>query len=292
MSSGLTFLTPTYEKDLQRFTLLRESMERCEIDIPHVAVVDHEDLHLFKAIPFRHKLTLISSRDALPAHFEERRVARGYSRKHPYHWIKPRPLVGWAAQQIMKLCSPAYVETQAIVCIDSDVFFVDHVAADEFYAPDGKLCLYENDREYTVETIQWMAYSMKALNVPLGQEPFLYVHNPVVFHREVVLGLQQRLEQLHSRNWIDAFLENNLTEYTTYGVYARYVDKLAHVTPMKPPFTLNYWNQEQLEGYAATMIQSIDEKRARFVCINSFIGCGVEEYRSLVEQVWQMRRPR
>lgn len=76
MSARVTFVSPTFKKDLQRFALLRESMERCEIDIRHIAVVQHEDLPLFDKIPFRHKLTLLSSRDVLPADIEARRTAK------------------------------------------------------------------------------------------------------------------------------------------------------------------------------------------------------------------------
>ena len=286
MTSRVTFVTPTYDRDLQRFTLLRESMEKCEIDIPHVAVVDDEDLPLFREMPFRHKLTLISSKDALPTRIEQRRAMPAYRRRHPYYWIKPRNIHGWGAQQLMKLCAPQYIETEGILCLDSDVFFVDRVEEKDFFSDDGKLHLYENDCEYTVETIYWMAQSMKALNVPLGQKPYLYVHNPVPLHREVVLALQRELSRVHDRNWIDVFLENDLTEYTTYGVFARYVNGLYKVAPVKPPFTLNYWSNEQLEGYTDTLLGQIRSQGARVVCINSAIGRPVSEYRSLVENVW------
>ena len=186
----------------------------------------------------------------------------------------------------MKLCSPQYVETEGLICLDSDVFFVDHLEEKDFFTDDGVLHLYENDCEFTVEGISWMAQSMNALNVPLGQSPLLYIHNPVPLHRKVVLALQETLANIHGKSWIDVFLEKNLTEYTTYGVFARYVNGLKHVAPVKPPFTLNYWSNEQLEGYTDTLLSKIRAKGARVVCINSGIGRAVSEYRSIVEKAW------
>ena len=52
MASRLTFITPTYRDDFEQFCLQRESFEKWGIEIPHVAVVHHEDLPLFKDIPF------------------------------------------------------------------------------------------------------------------------------------------------------------------------------------------------------------------------------------------------
>jgi hypothetical protein len=261
-------------------------MERCEIDIPHVAVVDDEDLPLFKEIPYRHKLTMISSKEALPPRIEKRRATPVYRRRHPYHWIKPHQIHGWGAQQVMKLNAPLFIQTDGILCLDSDVFFVDRVEEKDFFTEDGVLHLYENDSEYTVETIYWMAQSLKAFNIPLGQNPFNYIHNPVPLHRQVVLELQEKLSTIHGKNWIDAFLELNLTEYTTYGVYARFVNELKHVSPVKAPFTLNYWSNEQLEGYTETLVDRIRAQGSRVVCINSAIGRGVSEYRSIVERAW------
>jgi hypothetical protein len=64
---SLIFLTPTFARDYERFCLQRESMRRCGIDIPHIAVVHDEDLAVFKQTPHRNNLTLLSTADVLPA---------------------------------------------------------------------------------------------------------------------------------------------------------------------------------------------------------------------------------
>jgi hypothetical protein len=285
--SRVTIITPTYKNDLERFILLRESFERCGVDIPHVAVVHDEDMPLFKDIPFRNNLRLVSTREVLPASIEERRITPFYRRRHPYHWIKPRNLSGWATQQIAKLNAPTYVDTEAIVTLDSDTFFVDRVQDSEFFAADGNLHLYEDDAGFTVEVIRWLSQSMEVFNQPLNQPAYRHIFQPLPMHCEVMRSMTDRLEAMYGKPWYDVFIHKNLTEYTTYGVYCRFVNDMKHVTPVYPPFSLIYWIGDHLEGYSDTLPQRVRAEGAKVVCINSAIGRPVGEYREVVESVWQ-----
>ena len=74
MTRSVTLVTPSYAKDIERFTLQRESIERCGIDLPHCALVNHEDLPLFAKIPFQRNLRILSTQDLLPPRFEARRL--------------------------------------------------------------------------------------------------------------------------------------------------------------------------------------------------------------------------
>ena len=61
----VTFVTPTYAGDLSRFAFLRESMDLVGISIPHIAVVDTEDVPSFAAIANRSATTAQSLRKFL-----------------------------------------------------------------------------------------------------------------------------------------------------------------------------------------------------------------------------------
>ncbi len=288
MRQRATFFTPTFARDLERFTLLRESMERCGVAIPHIAVVQHEDLHLFEKIPFKQGLTLLSSRDVLPPDIESRRTQRNLSRWNPTRYITPRSILGWMVQQLVKVSAPDFVDTEAILCLDSDVFFARNITEDMFFTQDGKLHLYADPDVCTVETVMWMATSMKAFNVPYSKRPSCFIHNPVPIHREVMLEMRQFLEKTYNKRWIDAFLECQLTEYTSYGVYARDVNNMKHHHLTKPPYTLNYWVAEEMENIESDLIEKISDTDVRIVLINSSAGRPVSEYRHLVEKAWKI----
>jgi hypothetical protein len=288
MTHKATFFTPTFDRDLDRFTLLRESMERCGVEIPHIAVVDHEDLPLFEKIPFKKGLTLVSSRDVLPPDIEARRSQKHLGRFNPTRFFKPGSLLGWMAQQLMKVASPDIVDSEAVLCLDSDVFFVRNITEDMFFAPDGKLHLYADPDACTVETVMWMANSMKAFHVPYSKRPTCFIHNPVPIHREGLLDMRQFLEKTYNKRWIDAFLECQLTEYTSYGVFARDVNNLKHHHLTQPPYTLNYWVAEEMENIESDLIEKISDTDVRIVLINSSAGRPVSEYRHLVEKAWMI----
>src|SRR4051794_22825888 len=115
--STVTLITPTYGRDYERFCLQRESIERCGIDLPHVAIVHEEDLRQFKAMPHQRNLRIISTRDVFPARIERRRRAWGYRRRQWRRWIGWRHLHGWMSQQLIKLAAPSYVESTGVVCL-------------------------------------------------------------------------------------------------------------------------------------------------------------------------------
>src|SRR5205085_1372325 len=88
--SPTTLVTPAHAGDLERFRFQRESIERCGIDLPHVALVDDEDVPLFRDLPHARGLTVISTREVLSRGIEDRRRAWGVKRRDPRYWWRTR----------------------------------------------------------------------------------------------------------------------------------------------------------------------------------------------------------
>ncbi len=293
MTGSITFFTPSYALDFARFCLQRESLERCGIDLPHVVVVNDEDVPLFRATPHRANLTILSTRDVLPPSFERRRKVWRISRKDYRYWITGPGICGWSLQQLLKLASPDVIGAKAIVCLDSDTFFVDRVTADDFYADDGRLHLYETTDDVDVQMAEWQAHSLRFLGQgDLGVPVRRYTHSPVPLHRDLVLALRQQIEKLHGMFWMDAILQaDRIMEYTTYGVFARHVDNLRHACPTTPSLALYYWWAKQAENLQANFNRQLAESNAKMVLINSNVGLPVESYRELVSAAWNNMAP-
>jgi hypothetical protein len=288
LPASVTLLTPTYAGDLARFSLQRESIERCGIELPHVAIVQHEDLSRFRDIPHQRGLTLISSRDVLPRHIERRRIAWGLRRRDPRRWFAGPPIHGWATQQFIKLASPAVILAEGIVCLDSDLVFIRPTTAADFYAVDGKLHLYETFDDVDAEMAEWTGRSMKFLGVKATHKPVSrFTHSPVPFHRQVLLDLQKHIEKRHGRHWIDAILRFGMVmEYSTYGVYAKYVDELTRVTPTAPPLSVYFWWPEEAAEIERTFDSRVSDSGAKIVAVQSNNGMQPAMYRALIERTW------
>ena len=266
----------------------RESIERCEIDIAHVAVVQHEDMAVFARVPFRNKLTILSTRDVFPPEIERRRLLWGVRLRNPRRWLGGKPIHGWVTQQLVKLSAPKITDTRAIACLDSDLFFVRHVEPAEFYGLDGRVHLYETTDDLDAEMAEWLGRNMRFVGVNPTQKPLSrFTHWAVPLHRDVVLDLQRHIEQKHGRDWYNAILDyDNLAEYTMYGVYARYIEQLRRVVPVRPGLTLNFWWREQVEAIHDTFRDKVADPRVKLVGIQANAGRAPADYRALAEEAW------
>jgi hypothetical protein len=283
-----TLVTPTYLRDRERFAFLRESMERCGVDLPHLAIVDTESLAHFRDLPFKKNLTLISSAEILGSAMDRRRQAFGISRRDYRYWIAGKGVHGWMAQQLMKLAAAGVISTDAMICLDSDTFFVDRVTAADFFASDGRVHLYETSDDLDVEMAEWYAHSMRFLGVKETGVPLQrFTHSPVPMQTQVVREMQQHIEKTHGMNWMEAMVRGDrITEYATYGAYARHVDNCRRVAPVLPPLTLYYWWKREGAQLAEDFETRVMQTHPKMVLINSNIGIPVEQYRQLAARVW------
>jgi len=285
----LTLFTPTYAPDFERFCLQRESIERCGIDIPHVAAVNDEDVeHFRKNVPHQKNLTILSTRDLLGQDLERRRKVWQISRRDYRYWITGKGVHGWAFQQLLKLAAPQVIHTRGILCLDSDTFFVGRVAESDFFSEDGRLHLYETEDDLDAEMAEWYAHSLRFFDLKPAHEPVRrYTHSPVPMDREVVGDMTQWIARRYGCAWTEAILNaDRVMEYTTYGTYARHIDKLRRTSPARPALTLYYWWSEQAKALAEDFQARLEESRARMVLINSNTQTPVGLARELCLGVW------
>jgi hypothetical protein len=287
MTQKVTFVTPTYWKDFERFCIQRESIERCGIEIDHLAIVDHEDLPRFREIPFRQNLTILSTRDVLSPKIEARRAVLRKRFRNPMRYLH-RPLHGWYVQQLMKLASANVIGTEGIISLDSDILFVGKVVHGDFFTDDGRLHLYETRDDLDAEMGEWLCQSMRFLGIKLQKSPMAkYVHGMVPLHRTVILQMQKFIEQKYSQHWSLAMTRAKVTEYQTYGAYARHTNGLKHLQAVEPKLCVYYWWPEEAQKIEVDLVDRIRQSRGKAVLVNSNTGRPVNSYRGAVESAWK-----
>jgi hypothetical protein len=272
-------------------------MRRCGIDIPHIAVVHDEDLAVFKQTPHRNNLTLLSTADVLPARLETRRKIWGRQRRRdPRLWFTGRGIHGWAIQQIIKLASPQLTDATGIVCLDSDVCFIDRVMPDDFFTDDGKLHFYETTHDIDVQMAEWYACALRFLGQPTMGVPLRrFTHSPVPLRRDVLVELQRYVESRHGKPWMDAVLGGErIMEYSLYGAFARHIDGLKRLAPVPPAQTLYYWWPEEGRSIESDFAARLAAARAnapssggpKMVLVSANAQRPVSVYRDFIETLW------
>src|SRR4051812_34027133 len=95
LNAHVTLVTPSYARDYERFALQRQSMDRCGIDLPHLAVVHTEDMELFRGVKHQRNLRILSTEQVLGKALDRRRRAWKVRRLNYLHWVVRNPIAGW-----------------------------------------------------------------------------------------------------------------------------------------------------------------------------------------------------
>jgi uncharacterized protein DUF6492 len=288
-SMQVTLLTPTLADDFERFCLQRESIRRCGIEIPHVAVVNDEDMPKFADLPDRKNLTIISTRDVLPPMIEQRRQLWGASRKNWQRWFAGVPLSGWHCQQFIKLAAPSFIQTRGVVCLDSDTVFLRHVTDADFCDGNDWMHLYETTGDVDVEMAEWLGRSMRFLGInPQGKPLSRFTHAPVPMDRDILLEMQFFIARRHRREWHQVFdpVIKLVMEYSLYGVFAKYLGQARRVSPTAPPWSVYFWWPNEAEKIERDFTARTASPQAKILNVQSNAGVSPQTYRPLLEKFW------
>ena len=78
---------------------------------------------------------------------------------------------------------------------------------------------------------EWQAHSLRYLGLSTTGVPLArWTHSPVPLQYGVLKEMRDALQARHRKPWMEAIIDGSrITEYTTYGVYARYIDQLRRV---------------------------------------------------------------
>ena len=226
-STSITFFTPTFLKDIERFALLRRSIEMFAPTIPHIAVVDTEDHREFVRRFGRDQgLELLRSADVLPSEIERRRRKSG-PKWLTGKWLRKNPIRGWHAQQLMKLFALPNLKYEAAAFIDSDVLVCRPLTADYFYV-HNRLKLFRR-RATNAEGFDFDISTHEIMGNPLHQvtELFDYIYSPSLFRRSTGAALFAELERRgRFKKFVKRFLEERRpSEYNLLGYTATEIER-------------------------------------------------------------------
>lgn len=288
-AGSVTFLTPTFGGDRDRFWLQRESMARCGIEIPHVAVVETEDLPMFQSVPWPEGLTIVPTAEVLPRAAERlRRAGRTrWAARLPWNRLAGGRLNGWFSQQLVKLLGGALVGGDW-VCLDSDMAFIRPMTTQDFRGDDGRLLLVEIDGLASPEVRAFRHRAEVFFGVePLPEDSEVHYTSPIApFSAPTVERALRAVEERGGGAWWRVLREHDLTEYATYGVFARRVDGCADVVPADPRWTWLYYPGDPL-----TLDQRADalaeDGSFRALMIHSHAGIDADTARAALERAWR-----
>lgn len=288
---SLCLLTPSYSGDIQRFSLLRRSVRLFAPGIPHIAVVNSEDMGQFAA-RFRGDagLELVAIRDVLPASIERRRRRSGPSWR-ARGWLRRRTIKGWYAQQLAKIFALASCRYEAAVFVDSDVLVCKPLSDDYFYV-NGSLKLFRQ-RACNAEQLDFDIATHDILGNPLHTitELYDYIFSPCCFRKSSAVRLLEEFSRrglARRERWMRRFLrEKRPSEYNLLGYAASVLEGLAgyHLMECDPEDLHHSIRYPEDRLRVKEEIERMRTQPKPFALVQSVLGVSVEQISDALDQL-------
>jgi hypothetical protein len=223
-SKRYALITPSFRLDLERCTLLAESVERwVPPHVRHYIVVDRRDAPLFKPLASERTSILIVEETAPQWLFRLPGIRR--------FWFSLRslPVRNWILQQIVKLSVPLVVPEDVLLCTDSDVFFIAPYDPRDFEL-DGKVPLFveTGQRGLIRNNDEWHRVGADLLGLPPDSSyDTNYIGNVIPWRREILLAMHDRIEKIAGKPWqVVVASQHVFAEYILYGMFSQLVPGL------------------------------------------------------------------
>ena len=284
-------ITPSYNLDLERCKLLCLSMDAF-LSGPwhHYVVVDPVDFPLFAALAGPQR-TVVNRADILPKgmHYVGKvpfmRLGRlWWSRRHG-------PIFGWQMQQFVKIFMASHVEQEAMMFLDSDIFFLKPLNINMFLR-GGKVRF--SSSESPVDVVTGMkSNSIKLSGLSVSEvTKCVYEDQIVTWHRPTAIAMQDYLSKLHNKPWHEAIgAKIMFSEYTLYILFVNYIQKSnPHLYEDNTIYCKTLWTKETAKTTDIADFCSSLRPEQVAVCIQSLIGIPIKAYEDELQHAIRRRQ--
>ena len=269
--------------------LLCDSVERyAPEDLEHYVIVSSDDEQLFRK----------SKRPRTKLLIQEKMVSGRYWKvpllKNWRFSFSTPPIRGWIWQQLVKLSIPKFIESEAILMLDSDTFLTrafDPGDLVEIDAQSGRqtIPLFVEEKDFYVthsDTQKWNAVSRSLLGLPPLSQPSRmgYVSCYAYWRRDVVLKLHEHIRSSSGKSNIVRALAMHPT-FSEYSLYGTFVDQvLGRKNSGHYAFTKDivhaYWQEKPLSAADILDFRRTQEPSTFMAMINAKSETSVADIRS------------
>jgi hypothetical protein len=269
-------ILPTIGRDLERFKLLRETLQVHAGDMQRcIVVVPDQDMSAFRGV--------IGS-DPFYDLRSERAVLGRKVPKYLMHWQKRRPCrAGWYIQQIIKLQCVSQSTAEFCLTLDADLVAVRKIE-NAHLVRDGRAVDQVLDRGD--EHDAWYRGSSRVLGPGMQRTGVEHPVTPTLMSpvacRQLIKHLAGRVRPVIERDWIGMLM--NRVPWSEYTLYYTFLERKNlfdqfHVIVNEPlvydPFT-SVWKDEQL----ASWDPSRRHAETTFLVVQSTSNAAIESVRN------------
>lgn len=294
----LTFFTPSYRGDLERFVLLRESVRRFyHGKARHFVVVPREDILLFKRALKADNVEIAVQNDFVDSYYYPHKwypLLKRFIPNQAWHFQAYAGRQGWIIQQIVKLSLPEIVTEGAIAILDSDIVFIRPFDnSDLEIEGDKRILVRDEPKTESGKHRKYMEKARRLLGLPLGSTGHHYMAYPAIWYTDWVRELRRYIESTYGKSWQRVLYEaNSISEYQLYGVFIEEILKPFNLKIRLKPFHYGIWDHDDLKRFMSGEL-IIDKRdlhdKPLCVAVQSNLQIPVDEYKKQIETLWGIK---
>jgi hypothetical protein len=284
----VALVTPSHGKDIERFALLCESVDRLVHSYErHYVIVNDDDMPAFAKFSRGHRVVMSCSQ--LLPHWLKPVPSRLLRKGRRLWWsFKSKPVHGWHVQQLLKISAALQLPEQRFCFIDSDNVFVRPFDV-RGYAGGEQTPLYLDRGAITADAplhANWVRNCDRLLGraeataFPADD----YIGNVIVWDKSAVHDMASTIERTTAMSWALALCKTRaFSEYLLYGQFVRTSPRhAARHTVTTESLANAYWDGTPLDAAAVTaMVDSMTDPKVA-LCIESFSGTPVATIRDAI----------
>jgi Family of unknown function (DUF6492) len=293
--TAVALITPTYSHDLERCTLLCESVDRHVTGFAnHYLIVPDDELAMFAKFDNGRRRVLPLSQ-LLPSWL--RPLPRFIRRKNRQYWWSTRgkPVNGWHVQQFAKIATAHLVPEPVSCMLDSDVVFFRPFELSAMTQPNPTP-LYIRPREVTAALANhcdWVRSSHRLLGLDPPSFPADdFIGHVIFWDQQAVHAMTARIEQVTGLEWIDAlYRAHAISEYMLYGLsVCSDAEMLRRHRCTTQSLCFSYWDRQALGEAALDAMLNAAPGHCVAFSSASFNGTSVHDVRTAVGRLTNRQR--
>ncbi len=274
MARSVGLITPSYFGDLERFSLLCDSIDRRVSGYErHYVIVSDDDMPLFRRFGGARRIVLPSSR-FLPRWLRLAPWVRLANGRKIWWSFRDRPVHGWHVQQMLKIAASMEMPEQRFFLVDSDIVFFrpfdigDFAGGDRapFFVQRGAIGL---DAPLHVA---WARNCDRLLGHPATAFPRDDFIGPlIVWDKDAVRGMTQAIEGATGLSWPHALCKARaFSEYLLYGHFVENSpERRAEHEATSDSLAVTHWDENPLDAAAVAKMIAGAKKSKVALCIQS-----------------------
>ncbi|WP_061027771.1 DUF6492 family protein [Bradyrhizobium sp. CCH5-F6] len=284
---SVALLTASYAKDIERFSLLSESIDTWLSGYTrHYVLVNDEDVPLFARFASDKRVIVPASRYLPKWLFAVPPALQFLSSRRVWLSLLSSPVHGWHIQQILKIAGVLNAPEQRVCILDSDNLFFREFDVSQ-YAGGEKTPLFVTRKaigaDHPVHGV-WLRTVDQLLGIEQRSFPADdYVGNALVWDKGTARAMTDAIKSATGLSWALALCrKKKFSEYLLYGIFVdNSPEHLATHRVTEDSIAVSHWDDTPLDRPSIEAMMRTASPEQVALCIQSYSSTSIDDIRDV-----------